>query len=346
MPVDAVERSSSAAGRASGPAPDLSVIIVTWNVRALTLACIDAVFRTATESSVEVIVVDNASTDGTVEGVRQAYPGVRVLANTENVGFPAANNQALEVARGRHVLFLNPDTVVGPDTLDRCVAELDREPDIGVVGCRLEYPDGTVQYEGARNPYRLGDLLFEIGYLHMLFPRSQLFGRHLMGYWDHKDSRDVEALCGAFMMARRGVATGVDGLPEDAFMYHEDLSFCLRVRKAGWRIHYLGEVHTTHHGNQSGRQSRSRWASLDGEWKIRLIREAQGPAAAAVGRAAIVVRSLVRLVVGGVGRLLPGSGRLRRRHPGVFDLRTHALQLLWAFAPGRVRRRVVQRGHA
>lgn len=332
--------------REAASAPKLSVIVVTWNVRELTLACLAAVHRTAADLPIEVIVVDNGSSDGTAQAVRERFPEARVIANAENAGFPRANNQALAVARGEHVLFLNPDTEVGEGAIGACVAELDRDATVGATGCKLLYSDGRVQLECARRPYLLRHLLAETFYLHMLFPTSAVFAHHVMGDWDHEGSRDVEALCGAFLMVRRELALALGGLPEDLFMYHEDLSFCLRVRRAGWRIRYLGEWSTVHHWRQSSRKSSAALALLEGACKLRLIREAQGPLHAAVGRGVFAVRSLLRLVVAGAGALLPATSRVRTRYPRVFDARRHALQLAWALAPWTVRHLMPQNGEA
>lgn len=330
----------------SGQDPILSVVVVTWNVRELTLACLESVERESTAlggagAGVEVVLVDNASRDGTVEAVREAFPWVRVMANSENVGFPRANNQALEVARGRYILFLNPDTVVGPGTLEGCVAALEGDTGVGMVGCRLVYPDGQVQYEGGRRAYRLRHLLGEVFYLHMFFPRHRIFADHLMGDWDHLGRREVEAISGAFMMVRRDLAVELGGLPEDLFMYHEDLSFCLRVRGAGHRIVYLGDLETTHFSNQSGRQSRSRLELLEGACKVQLIRESEGEVAAAVARVVFGIRSVVRLGVAGVGAVaglvVPGFRRWKERYPRVFDGGLHLLHLLWSISPRLVR---------
>jgi GT2 family glycosyltransferase len=319
-------------------APKLSVIVVTWNVRELTLACLAAVYRTTAGLPIEVIVVDNGSEDGTTAAVRARFPEARVIANAVNAGFPRANNQGLAAARGEHVLFLNPDTEVGEGAIGACVAELDRDATVGATGCKLLYSDGRIQLECARRPYLLRHLLAETLYLHMLFPTSAVFAHHVMGDWDHEGSRDVEALCGAFLMVRRELAHALGGLPEDLFMYHEDLSFCLRVRRAGWRIRYLGEWSTVHHWRQSSRKSTAALALLEGACKLQLIREAQGSLHAAVGRGVFAVRSLLRLVVAGAGTVLPATSRVRERYPRVFDARRHALQLAWALAPWTVRR--------
>lgn len=309
------------------PSPDLSVLIVTWNVRDRVLACLTSIVRDSTAPNLEIIIVDNASTDDTVQAVREHFPAVRMIANTSNIGFPRANNQALAHARGRHILYLNPDTEVISGTLTACVRELDADAELGVVGCRLEFPDGRIQNEGARNTYRFRHLLFELMYLHMLFPRSRIFGHHLMGDWDHRGTRNVEAVCGAFMMTPREVALQLGGLPEDVFMYHEDLSFCLRVLRSGRRLRYLGDVSIVHHCAQSSRQSSARFGVLEVESKYRYIREADGPVWAIVARGVLILRSITRLGVCLMGVVLPA--RLKDPYPRVFDWRMHLLQIVW-----------------
>jgi GT2 family glycosyltransferase len=288
-------------------APVLSVLIVTWNVREPVLACLASLHADPEAPPLEIIVVDNASSDGTPNEVVRRFPDVRVLANPQNVGFPRANNQALGIARGRYVLYLNPDTEVAPGTLAACVRELDSNPDIGLAGCRLEFADGRIQYEGARNAYRFRHLMYELLYLHMLFPHSRVFGHHRMGDWDHRGTRDVEAVNGAFMMVPRSLALAVGGLPEDLFMYHEDLSFCLRIRRSGHRLRYLGSVRTIHHGGQSSRKSPARLGLLEVECKHRFILEADGPRWAAAARAVLGLRAILRLGIGAIGLLLPAS---------------------------------------
>lgn len=311
----------------------VSVVVVTWNVRDLVCACLETVYCEGRHVPLEVIVVDNASTDGTAAAVRERFPAARVVANTGNVGFPIANNQALRHATGDYVLYLNPDTEVAPGTLQACVAALDEDPAVGVVGCRVVLEDGTIQLECARRPYLFRHLLMELLYLHMLFPRSRVFGDHLMGWWDHEGERDVEAICGAFMMARRAAVERVGGLPEQIFMYHEDLAFCLNVRRAGWRIRYLGTHSVLHRWRASSRKSTAALALLEGQCKVQLIRDAQGAAMAALARVVFALRCATRLVIGGAASLVLGRFRIAKRYPRVFDWRTHALQLTWAVAP-------------
>jgi GT2 family glycosyltransferase len=315
-------------------APALSILIVTWNVRDLVLECLASIHSDEAAPSFEVILVDNASSDGTVDAVIAQYPDVRVLANRDNVGFPRANNQALAHARGQYVLYLNPDTAVDAGTLRACVEELEANADIGLVGCRLESPDGEIQYEGGRNTYRFRHLMYELLYLHMLFPHSRVFGHHRMGDWDHRGNRDVEAVNGAFMMVPRELALRVGGLPEDVFMYHEDLSFCLRILRAGYRLRYLGDVRTVHHWAQSSRKSSARLALLEVECKHRFVSEASGPRWGAAARGVLGLRALMRMGIAAVGTVLPRAWK--EPYPRVFDLELHWLQLRWAIDPQSV----------
>ncbi len=317
--------------------PLLSVLIVTWNVRELTLECLRRVQPAAGELPLEVVLVDNASTDGTADAVAVNFPEVRIIRNARNEGFPRANNQASAVARGRYILYLNADALVEPGTLRSCMDELERDPEVGIVGCRLAYPDGRTQYECARRTYRLRDLAAELFYLHMFFPHSRLFAGQLMGEWDHAGRRDVELISGAFLMARREVVDAVGGLPDEFFMYHEDAAFCLRARRLGWRIRYLGDATTVHVSGQSTGRKAGAFYLLDGDVKVALIREAQGSLAGVAARILFGLRSLVHLLVAALGAIVPGLRRWRERYPKVFDVQRHALQLAWSVWPRAVR---------
>lgn len=322
--------------------PELSILICSWNVRNDLERTLRSLFQRDQGLTTKVILVDNGSHDGTVDMVRERYPEVLIIANQANVGFAQANNQALARATGNYVLYLNPDTEVGEGTLKRCFQELAANPDVGMVGCRLLYPDGTIQYECARRAYRLGDLLIESVYLHRFFPDHPVFGRQLMGDWDHQESRDVEAISGAFMMLPRSLAQRLGGMATEVFLYHEDMDLCLRVWQAGYRVRYLAEVSTVHYTSRAtvGKWAEPEWALLELETNSRLIRQLQGPVAAVAARFAYGVRSLLRITIAAVGSALPGTARLRERYPAAFNVRRHALQLRWALAPSSVARRL------
>ncbi|MCH7564709.1 MAG: glycosyltransferase family 2 protein [Gemmatimonadetes bacterium] len=321
-------------------APDLSIVIVTWNARDDVLRCLDAVESGKSSLDVEVVLVDNASSDDTVGAVRSCHPDVRIVEDSTNRGFARANNLGLDIACGRHVLLLNPDTEVGSETLRTCVETLDAEPEVGAVGCRLLYPDGSVQYECARRAYRLTHLVWEAFYLHVIFPQNRVFAHQLMGDWDHTGVRDVEAISGAFFMARREVFQAVARVPDTVFMYHEDLSLCLKIRERGWRIRFRGDVSTVHHHGRSAGRSSLALHLLEGPVRVLLIQERVGRLGGAVARVLFAFRGGVRLVLSVVGRLIPGAGRLRRERPKAFDPRVHLDQIVWALLPWVVRDRM------
>jgi GT2 family glycosyltransferase len=318
--------------------PVLSIIIVTsMGIRDLVLRCLGSIYeRAAPDLPLEVLVVDNASRDGTVQAIREHFPQVRVFENDSNLGFAPANNQALPYAQGRYILYLNPDTEVGEGTLQTCVGELERDSSVGMVGCRLMLADGRIQYEGGRRAQRISHLVWDAVWLHMFFPRHPVFAGAIIGDWDHRGVRDVEAISGAFMMVRRSIAQQLGALPTDLFLYHEDLSFCLRVQQGGHRIVYRGDVEITHYCNQSTKRSRARWDLLEGEVKTLLIRERSGLPAALVARGVFAVRSLVRLGISLFG-WLPGMRSFRERYPRQFQTHVHALLLVWCFLPWAVR---------
>ena len=201
----------------------LSVIIVSYNVREDLRECLKSVYASEKSEGLQVIVVDNVSKDDTVQMVQQEFPQVELICNHENLGFPKANNQALAAARGTFTLFLNPDTVVMPDTLSTCVRYLREHADIGLLGCKVLYPDGSIQYECARNFPSLEAMVWEAFYLHMLFPKNKHFGKTLMSYWDHQDSREVPCLIGAFMLGRSLMLQEIGGMDESIFMFLEDM---------------------------------------------------------------------------------------------------------------------------
>ncbi len=243
---------------------DLSIIIVNWNVCDLLRRCLRSILDTRC-SMLEVIVVDNASTDGSVEMVRTEFPGVHLIANADNRGFPAANNQGIAVARGRYVFLLNPDTEVLDDALATMVAFTDAHPDVGVVGPQLLNPDGGVQSSRRRFPTLL-TAFFESTWLRPYPPRSPLQGgscpyapRGLLERYyvlDRPDdaTQDVDWVDGAALMARQEAIQQVGVMDEGFFMYSEELDWCRRFREAGWRVVYLPEARIIHHRGKSSEQ--------------------------------------------------------------------------------------------
>ena len=234
---------------------DLSVIIVNYNVRDFLGNALTSVGQALKGMEGEVIVVDNASDDGSVEMVRKRFPSVRVIAGETNIGFAAANNVALRQAKGRHLILLNPDTVVQEDTFRTIVRFLDEHPDAGLAGCRILNPDGTLQ-PACRRSFPTPWVAFtKISGLSALYPRSRIFGRYNLGYLDPDGTYEVDAISGSFMAVRREAYESVGGLDEEYFMYGEDLDWCFKIKQAGWKVYYVSETRIIHYKGESVRRS-------------------------------------------------------------------------------------------
>jgi GT2 family glycosyltransferase len=246
----------------------LSIIIVSWNVCRDLLECLRSIFCSNLSEPFEVIVVDNASQDETVECLSVQFPKVKLIQNTDNVGFPKANNQGLKFASGEYVLFLNPDTVIEKDTLSICLSFIDQHPFIGMLGCKVLYPDKSVQYECARNFPSLDAMLWESMYLHMVFPTHPRFGKTLIGNWNHLSSRPIPCLIGAFMLCSSKVLHQIGGMDVSIFMYFEDVDLCYRVKQAGWKVYYLADTAITHKSGQSQKKSARRMIFENADAKL------------------------------------------------------------------------------
>jgi GT2 family glycosyltransferase len=239
------------------PPFDCSVLIVTYQSAADLPLCLESVRRATHTATYEILVVDNASQDGTVDRAA-ADSGVRLIANRENVGFARANNQGFRELRGRHVLLLNPDAQVHEGAIDRMVAFLDGHPDVGVVGGRVNSPDGTMQRASRRSVPTPMVSLFRLAGLSRLFPHHPAARAYNLEDADPGQTMDVGAVMGAFLMVRREALEKTGGMDERYFLYGEDIDFCMAVRAAGWRVVYYPEAVVTHRKGASSRQSRLR----------------------------------------------------------------------------------------
>jgi GT2 family glycosyltransferase len=236
--------------------PDVSVVFVSWNTRELLQASIASVAQNSCGLSIEVIVVDNASTDGTVEALRAGNPNVRLISNRENRGFAPANNQGLKIAKGRFIFFLNPDTLVVDDCLQQMARYLDQHPEVGAVGPRLCYPNGEIQIPSARKAYSLGAALWLDSFrFHTLPLVGKWFLRRYMSSYDYSKTQNVEAISGAGMFLRSEIAKAMQGFDESYLHCGEDLDLCARIRNAGHGIAYLSEAVVVHYFGQSTKQA-------------------------------------------------------------------------------------------
>lgn len=225
--------------------------IVSYRVRDLLRDCLRSLYQN-TRLSFEVIVVDNASQDGVVEMLQQEYPQIRLVENQDNAGYTRPMNQALRLGRGRYLLQLNPDTLVLPEAIDRLVAFMDQQPEVGICGPKVLNRDLTLQKPCRRGEPRPWAVLTYFLGLSALFPNSPFFSRYLMTYLDEDVTHPVDGVAGSCMLVRRALIDQIGYLDERYFAYQEDADFCFRARQAGWRVYYMPQAQIIHYGSLGG----------------------------------------------------------------------------------------------
>lgn len=236
---------------------DLSIIIVSYNTVELTVACITSIIETVKKISFEIIVIDNASRDNSIEKIKNLRikndnVSLKIAENKENLGFAKANNIGIGLSSGKYVLFLNSDTVVYKDTLDGMVEFMEKNKNVGAATCYVELPNGMLDdasHRGFPTPWRA---LSHFSTLSKFFPRSKFFSGYSLGWMDHRTTHAIEALAGAFMLVRRVAGDEVGWWDEDFFWYGEDLDFCYRLQKKGWNIFFVSEYKILHYKGVSG----------------------------------------------------------------------------------------------
>ena len=233
---------------------DLSIIIVTYNSRAPVERCIASIETHEPRRAYEIIVVDNASGDGTAEAVAKRFPRVRVAANGENVGYSRGVNQGIRLSSGRAILILNPDIIVREGSIDRLTEFMDAHPDAGIVGSKLVYPDGRLQYS-CRSFYTMSALVLRRTFFGALFPRAKPLRDHLLLDYDHETPRTVDWIIGACMLVRREALEKVGAMDERFFLYFEDIDWCNRMKRHGWSVYYAPGSVMTHTYERSSAKS-------------------------------------------------------------------------------------------
>ncbi len=246
--------------------PTLSVVVVAFNCLALLERCLESLEAERADVPFRTIVVDNGSSDGTPAAVARRFPWVELVAAHENLGFARANNLALHRVDSDFVLFLNPDTIVPPGALRAAVQALAERPGVGVLGCKLVQPDGTLDHACKRRfPTPLSALYHFLG----LSKRSARFGGYVAADVDPDVESPVDAVNGAMMLVRAGAIADVGPLDEDYWLYMEDLDWCYRFWQAGWAVHYWPGTTIVHvkGGSSAGARSwRANRAFHRGMW--------------------------------------------------------------------------------
>lgn len=308
---------------------DISVIIVNWRSAEFLRKCLESVYRDTRELEFEIIVVDNASFDGCGAMLEREFPSVRFIQSADNLGFGAANNLAVEQARGEAVLFLNPDTEVRGAALAKLWQALQSRTDAGAVGARLLNSDLSLQTSCVQPFPRLLNQLLDFDYLHRKLPRASL--------WKTEALREcaegmpaVECVSGACLMVRRQALQQIGGgFHPLYFMYTEDLDLCRRLAAAGWKVYFVGSAEVVHHGGGSSGAGQSNFSAVMMRESIfRYMRAWHGNVYALAYRIAMGVVAAVRLLLAGLWQATARTESRRRQLQG--SRRKWSYILRWA----------------
>ncbi len=233
---------------------DLSVVILNYNTIELTRICLKTVFAsTLGKYTMEVLVCDNGSADGSVEMIKREFPEAILIENKKNLGFAAGNNPGITRSRGRYVLLLNTDTEVPKNTFATMISFMDERPDVGASTCKILLPSGAMDpacHRGFPTPWASLTYMLK---LEKLFPTSTIFGQYHQGYKDLSTIHEVDCIVGAFFLVRKSVIAQIGLMDEDYFMYGEDIDWAYKIRQKGWPIVYNPTVTILHKKKQSGR---------------------------------------------------------------------------------------------
>ncbi len=301
----------------------LSIIIVNWNTRDLVAECLASVaveVAAFPAGQVETLVVDNASSDDSVNHIQTHFPWVQLIRNTTNVGFAAANNQAMSIAQGKYILLLNSDTKVLAQALTTMVEFMEAHPNVGVGGARYLNPDGSLQPSCYPAP-TLTRELWRMLHLDRLYP----FGVYQMDNWSIHKPRAVDIVQGAALLVRRVVLDQIGFFDTAYFMYTEEVDLCQRIRRAGWPIFFVPAAMIIHYGGQSTRQAALPMFLQLYRSKILYFRKHHGAVATVLYKLILLGATLLRLVMIPFAWL--ETPERRRRH---FTLANHYRRLVMA----------------
>ncbi len=228
----------------------LSIIIVNFNTKEYLKYCLNSISEFTSDLNYEIIVVDNASSDGSVEMLNDEFKKIKKIYNQTNVGFASANNQAIKIAEGELILLLNSDTRILDNAIGKTMDFMNENPNASIVGCKLLNPDGTLQ-PSCRSFPTLWNLFTESTFLYKLFSKNKLFGKYYMSYFDHNSILQVDVVMGAFMMIRREVFKKIGYFDEAYFMYTEETDLCFRAKAHNYKIYFSPTAEIIHYGGGS-----------------------------------------------------------------------------------------------
>lgn len=230
----------------------ITVLIVSYNTREILSNCLEALFLNTTDMAMEVFVVDNDSHDQSAAMVSERFPEVHLIANRQNLGFAAANNQAFTRASGEYIILLNPDAYVGPSSISNAVRFMESHPDCGLCGGKIISPEGRLEPSARRFPSPLSKLLTLSG-LSWRFSTSPILNRHEFGGFAHDRPLEVDWVPGTFTIVRKTMLDAIGPFDERFYIYYEETDLCLRAKKAGWKVFFIPDAEVMHIGGASSK---------------------------------------------------------------------------------------------
>ncbi len=230
----------------------ISVVIVSYNTRDILRNCLQALFEHSKGIDMEVFVVDNNSQDGSADMVKNEYPTVLLMANNQNLGFAAANNQAFPLAKGNYIVLLNPDAYIRPLSIQNSIAFMDKTPDCGLCGGKIISPAGQLEPSARRFPSALSKLLALSG-LRGKFPQSAILNYYEFGTFAHDRPQEVDWVPGTFTIVRKKMLDEIGAFDERFYIYYEETDLCMRAKMAGWTIYFIPDAEVTHIGGASSK---------------------------------------------------------------------------------------------
>lgn len=237
---------------------DLSIIIVHYNVFEYMRKCLLSIFSSKKNFSAEIFIIDNHSKDFCAETMRREFPEVKLIENEKNMGFSFAANQGIKESKGRYILLLNPDTIFPREGIEKVIEYMDKNPEAGICGCRMVDPKGKLLYSCRSFPSFMTSISSSQSILYRYFPSNPLSNRYLLKDFDHSQIKEVDWVSGSCLLVRREMIDSIGFLDEDYFMYVEDVDFCLRAKKNGWKVVYFPLVTFIHYVGKSTSQDRLR----------------------------------------------------------------------------------------
>jgi len=256
---------------------DISIVIVNYNVQFFLRQCLNSIFKSSGGLNLEVIVVDNASTDGSVSMLNRDYPNVSLIANDKNLGFSVANNQALDLINGKYTLILNPDTLISEDTLANAFTYMEDNAEVGALGVKMLDGAGNFHKESKRAYPSVWASFCRMTGIYKLFPKSKMFNGYYQGHLPDDQLAETEVLCGAFMFIRTLVFKKLNGFDEAFFMYGEDIDLSYRIANAGYKLIYYPHSSIIHYKGESRSRVDSRYVkSFYGSMHIFLRKNSKG----------------------------------------------------------------------